>query len=222
MIDCSFIPSYECNLKCWFCMYNCGSNQKSTLDIEKTKYFISKINFSKINQFGFYGGEISINLDLYQKFIDLVPTHFPKFTITNGTWSRNLIDKEKFINFITTNKIYTKVSCTPEHIKHQNQKVLKEVCKEYKNIKIKENDDTKSKLLPMGRLSNRPFSCSFKCTKLSSNQPFRIALEPDGSVIFQNCDGIYPTVGSYKNSLEEIEKNIYELIEKNKVKRFLT
>jgi hypothetical protein len=214
MIDCSLIPSYECNLKCWFCMYDCGPNKKDVLDIKKAEYFISNVNFSMINQFGFYGGEISINLSLYQKFINLIPTNIPKFTITNGAWSRNPIDTENFINFITNNKIYTKISCTPEHKKYQNQEVLKKVCKENKNIKIKNNDDTKAKLLPMGRLSNQPFSCSFKCTRILPNQPFRIALEPDGSVIFQNCDGVYPKVGNYKSYLEEIEKNIHNLIER--------
>jgi len=219
MIDCSLIPSYECNLKCWFCMYDCGPNKKNILDIEKAKYFISKINFSKINQIGFYGGEISINLDLYQKFINLIPNEIPKFTITNGSWSRNLYNTNKFIRFVNNNKLYTKISCTPEHKKYQNKKVLKRVTRKYKNIKIKDNDDTKSKLLPMGRLSHHPFSCSFKCTKIPPKQPFRIALEPDGSVIFQNCDGVYPSIGSYKNSLEEIEKNIYHLIKKNKIKK---
>jgi len=221
MIDCSFIPSYKCNLKCWFCMYNCDLDKKETLSIKKVKHFISKINFSKINQFGFYGGEISINLNLYQKFINLVPDDIPKFTITNGSWSTNSDNTEKFVKFVKNNKITTKISCTPEHKKHQNQEILQEVCKKYKNIKIKDNDDTKSKLLPMGRLSNRPFSCNFKCLKIPQGQPFRIALEPDGSIIFQNCDGVYPVIGNCTNSLEEIEENIYKLIEKNKMKRSL-
>ncbi len=64
----------------------------------------------------------------------------------------------------------------------------------------------------MGRLSNRSSSCTFKCLKIPKNKPFRIALEPNGNIIFQNCDGIYPVIGNYKNSLKEIEKNIYKLI----------
>ncbi len=202
MFDLSFIPSYKCNLKCWFCMYDCSPSNKEKLDIEKAKNFITDIDLSKINQFGFYGGEISIDLPLYQKFINIIPKNIPKFTITNGSWSRSTKNTNIFLDFISKNNIYTKVSSTNEHKKFQNQEVLIEVVnkRKYKDIiKIKENDDTKTKLLPMGRLSNQGFSCSLKCTKIPSDQPFRIALEPSGNIMFQNCDGIYPIVGNYKN-----------------------
>lgn len=42
-VDFSFIPSLECNNKCWFCMYCAGPDNKLTLDLEKTKDFMETV-----------------------------------------------------------------------------------------------------------------------------------------------------------------------------------
>ena len=215
MFDCSFIPSYQCNLKCWFCMYDCGPSKKDILDIDKARHFIVRMDLSKIHMFGFYGGEISINQKLYQQFINLTSSSIPRFTITNGVWSKNKIETRKFLDFIFHNNLYTKVSSTPEHIKNQDRRVLEALNRNHLfNVHLKKNDDTKAKLLPMGRLKDRPFSCTHKCKRIPKGDPYRIALEPNGEVIFQNCDGVYPVVGSYRSTLEEIKKNIHNIIKK--------
>jgi len=77
-------------------------------------------------------------------------------------------------------------------------------------IWLKENDDIADGLHPMGRLSHMPFSCSFRCLKI---RPFRIALRPDGKVIFQCCDGVYPVVGDYTSTLDNIEWSIRNIIQ---------
>jgi len=215
MFDCSFIPSYECNLKCWFCMYDCGPDKKEVLDIDKAKYFVNRLDFDKIHMFGFYGGEISINQKLYQQFINLVPLNKPKFTITNGSWSKDKIETRKFLEFAFRNNLMIKVSRTPNHVKYQNKDVIWALNRTHLyNVYLKENDDTQSRLLPMGRLKNRSFSCTRKCTRIPDKNLYRIAMEPNGNVIFQNCDGVYPVVGKWYNSLEEIEKRICNIIEK--------
>jgi hypothetical protein len=217
MFDLSFIPSYKCDLKCWFCMYDCSPDNKEKLDIDKARHFIVRLDLSKIHMFGFYGGEISINQRLYQKFINLTSSKIPRFTITNGSWSKDKIKTRQFLDFIFYNNLETKVSSTPEHIRNQNREVLEALDRNNSfNIKLKENDDTKAKLLPMGRLANKTFNCSLKCTKVPKDHPYRIALEPNGEVIFQNCDGVYPVVGTYENSLEEIKNNIHNIIMKKR------
>ncbi|MFW9871730.1 MAG: radical SAM protein [Candidatus Thorarchaeota archaeon] len=216
MFDLSFIPSYKCNLNCWFCMYDCGPDKIESLDINNAKYFIDNLDLSKIHMFGFYGGEVSVDKELYQKFIDLTPENIPRFTITNGSWSSDKDEAKKFLKFIYKNKLDTKISNTKEHRNFQDREflnVLIKYTKPYLKMYIKENDDTKSRLLPMGRLSRRPFSCSKKCTQVDGDL-YRIAMEPNGNIIFQNCDGVYPVVGNYKNTLEEIEERIYNIIEK--------
>jgi hypothetical protein len=192
-------------------MYKGGPEQKQTLELCKAEHFLLNVDLSKINSFGFYGGEISVNMDLYQKFIDLTPRTKPRFTITNGTWSKDFEKAYQFIVFAINNLLWVKVSSTIEHKKHQNENRLKHLVELTQNlIHIKENDDTKSRLLPMGRLSNQPFSCTMRCLKMK--EPYRIAMQPDGNIIFQSCDGVYPIVGNWENSLSDIELNVRRII----------
>ena len=183
------------------------------LDTEKAVEFINRVPLSKINRFGLYGGEISIDYPLYQKFIDILPKGRKRFTITNGSWSLSKKRTIVFINFIARNSIWAKVSSTPEHIKYQNRRVLLRL-QEFlpHRIYIKEVDDTEHRLLPMGRLSDLPFSCTMKCIR--AKDPYRIAMRPDGKVIFQSCDGVYPIVGCWKDSLSDIELEVKRIINK--------
>ena len=214
-IDLSLIPTHECNLRCWFCMYNSSPDNKNRLNYELTKKFFKTVDWNKINSIGFYGGEISINMELYQNFIDIIPKNIPKFTITNGSWSRNILETLRFLIFIDKNKLRTKVSNTIEHRKYQNTGFLKNLeSKMNGDLFIKINDDILGKLLPMGRLINKKKECTMKCQNISKSvfpqdvEAYRMALEPDGNIILQSCDGRYPIIGNYNNSFSEIIQNL--------------
>ena len=87
-IDLSFMPSLQCDLTCAHCMYGSSPTNTATLDFEATKAFAETIDWDLINSCGFYGGEPGINIPMYERFMALVPGGVPKFTITDGTWSR--------------------------------------------------------------------------------------------------------------------------------------
>jgi len=209
--DFSIIPSLKCNLECPFCMYNSGPNVTTELNYIKTVKFLATVDWEMINSWGFYGGEPSINLPLYQKFIDLIPNNIPKFIITNGTWSVDTQDCLDFIRFVDNNKLHIVVSGTPYHMRYQNRVVLesfKEICPE--GFTLKEDD----KIQPMGRASKNNWKCTNKCTTYDCAT--RIGLFPDGSILFQNCDGVYPYVQTYHNSFGLLKNNIDRIIKKCK------
>jgi len=222
IVDFSIIPSYKCNLSCWFCMYNASPFNTNTLNYELTKKFVETIDWNVVNSVGFYGGEISIDMQLYNKFIDLIPENKPRFTISNGSWSKNLDVCLNFIDFISNNKLRVKISCTPEHTKFQNITLLKKLQDlSNGNIFIKEHDDTKGKLLSMGRLKYRPVSCTEKCKSMSlpvvkgELSAYRIALEPNGSIILQSCDGRYPVIGNYHQTFSEVINSLIKFLPGN-------
>lgn len=202
-IDFSFIPSLECNLTCPFCMYDANPNNKMELNLEQTIKFISTFDWSLINSVGFYGGEPSINIALYQKFIDLVPVDIPKFIISNGTWSNTLYETIDFINFLKINSLHLVVSGTPYHKKFQNIRRL-EIIKDLHPDSVTLKDD--DKIHPMGRAYTKNWKCSKKCENL--NIPIRLGLFPNGDILFQNCDGIYPIVQTYFESFVDIFEKV--------------
>ena len=212
--DFSIIPSLKCNLECPFCMYNSSPDVNEELDYNKTSRFLSTVDWELINSFGFYGGEPSINLPLYQKFIDLIPKHVPKFIITNGTWSNTLDACLEFIGFSYKNKLHVIVSGTPYHIEHQNRGLLKE----FKNTSSKsftlKGDDT---MQPMGRASRSDWKCTHKC--ISYDCATRVGLFPDGSIFFQNCNGVYPYVQYYSDDFSTLKSNVDKTITICKEKR---
>ena len=212
--DFSIIPSLRCNLECPFCMYNSGPDVNVELDYTKTAKFLLTVDWEMINSFGFYGGEPSINLPLYQKFMDLIPEHIPKFIITNGTWSNDLGPCLDFIRFADKNKLHVIISGTPYHIEHQNRAVLEE----FKRISpasftLKGDDD----IQPMGRASRSDWKCTHKC--VSYDCATRVGLFPDGSIFFQNCNGIYPYVQYYSNDFATLKSNVDHTITRCKERR---
>lgn len=208
--DFSIIPSYECNLQCWFCMYECSPYNHKELDYAQTKKFLETVNWLDIASFGFYGGEMSINLPMYQKFIDLIPEWIPKFAITNGAWSKDTFQTVKMFDFIRKNNLRVKVSNTPDHRRYQDIRLLDRLEKHTNGqIYVKANDDTKGRLLSMGRLSHLPVECTKRCNNLSApmngnEKVCRMALEPSGDIILQSCDGRYPVVGNYQMTFEQV------------------
>jgi hypothetical protein len=191
-------------------MYVSSPRSKLTLDLEKTIQFTRTIDWDKITSCGFYGGEPSINIELYQKFVDLIPSSVPKFIITNGRWSLDYKKEKgecsKFLNWCNDNRLWIKVSGTPEHKKYQNRHFLEIF---YENMKrdgynvmgLKEDDE----LHPMGRLAKEEWTCTRKC--LTHPQPTRCAIFPTGDIIMQNCDGVYPVIGNYRQHFTQIFYN---------------
>jgi len=204
IIDFSFIPSLKCNIECPFCMYNSGPNNKMELDFEQTIKFTSTIKWPLINSIGFYGGEPSINIGLYQKFIDLIPKDIPKFIISNGSWSTELYKTLDFLNFLKINNFHLVISGTPYHKKFQNERrllILKDLYP--KNITLKGDDI----IQPMGRAYFSDWKCTKKCEHMENN-PIRLGLFPDGNILFQNCNGQYPIVQTYFDSFVDIIEKV--------------
>jgi hypothetical protein len=211
LIDFSFIPSLKCNLNCPFCMYDCDMEQKEILDIEKTEKFISTIDWSMINSCGFYGGEISINMPVFQWFIDMIPEDVPRFCISNGSWTT--ISNElmwEFVAFLTHNKMFLVVSGTPHHKKYQDVHKLQMLKDAYPDGMRLKGDDI---IHPMGRAKKDDWTCTNKCQ--TYEVPTRLGLFPNGDVLFQNCDGIYPfVIQAYDEPFDGIMDRVKEAVEK--------
>lgn len=200
LVDLSFMPSLKCNLSCPCCMYEASSENKAVLDLKKTRKFIATINFNKINAVGFYGGEISSDYATYQKVIDLVPKNIVKFTITNGTWSKNSEACKKFIDFVKKSRLQVFISRTKFHRPFQNVELLKELAQKHSFI-LKEEDQ----IIPMGRAQKTNWTCSKRC--LTYTCPMRLTLNPYGDIMFCNCDGVYPIVGTYGDDFDTVVEN---------------
>lgn len=211
-IDFSIMPSLECNLKCSFCMYNSSPENKQQIDLKKLVKFLNTIPNKIINSFGLYGGEPSINILLYGKVINLLPENILKFTITNGTWTKPYNDK--FPAFIKKYNLQCFISSTPEHKVFQDPFIIKVASKSLEFYTIKD-DDTQGTLLPMGRNKQGEWHCTKKC--LRDKNPQRFAAKPNGDIIFQSCDGIFPVVGNINNpfNLEAYSKQITNCKETN-------
>ena len=203
-IDFSIMPTLECNLECSFCMYDCSSDTKLQIDFVKLEKFLPTIPEKAVNSWGLYGGEPSINIPLYERVLDLLPKEVPKFVITNGTWTKPFDDQ--FSRFVSKYNLHCYISSTPEHLIFQDTYVLK-VLESFDEYTIK-HDDTKERMLPMGRNRTEKWDCTTKC--LWNKKPLRFAVRPSGDIIFQSCDGIYPVVGNIDNpfNLSEYLKQV--------------
>jgi len=180
-------------------MYNASSDQTDILDIKKTAAFIEKWDWDLINQVGFYGGEPSINLPLYQNFMDLIPKSVSKFIITNGTWSTNYVKMMKFLNFFCKNSLYVIISGTDEHKPYQNLDVLKIIKHQFpEQVRLKEGDV----IHPMGRAKHIKSVCGSYCQEDVRN--LRLAIHPSGNILFQNCHGDYPIVQTIDDPFDGI------------------
>lgn len=189
-IDFSIMPTLECNLKCSFCMYDCSADSKLQIDFRKLKRFLYSIPTGLVNSFGLYGGEPSINIPLYERVIALLPRLTPKFVITNGTWTKPYNDQ--FPAFVSKYGLQCFISSTPEHKMFQDSYITRVISDSFGNYTIKD-DDTQKRLSPMGRNATGKWSCTGRC--LNNKKPRRFAAMPDGNIIFQSCDGVYPVVG---------------------------
>jgi hypothetical protein len=200
-IDISIMPSFECNLKCSFCMYNAGPDNKEILSLYKTKRFLKTVDWSQINWCGFYGGEPSINMPLYDKFVELVPKSIKKFVITNGTWS---LDEYATIRFLRwcVRKFHIIISSTPEHVKYQNRPFLEILSHNYPDeIVLKEPDEIHAQGRAKYLIDVKSY-CQFACRRTDRNM--RLGLKPNGDIVYQNCHGEYIVVQTYKDKFDGI------------------
>lgn len=197
--------SKHCDLECPFCMYNSSPQVRDTLDLVQLKRFIKTIDFNLINSFGFYGGEPSLFMKENTKIMDMMPMRFgiPKFVITNGTWSKSLEATQNFIQWMLNHRLTVYISQTTWHKQFQDAESLAFLSKMSKHFILKEPD---TQMLPMGRLAKTNPSCTERCQW--DNRPTRIAVEPDGKVIFQTCDGVYPVVGHIENGFSRIHERV--------------
>ncbi len=205
-VDFSFMPSLQCDLECVHCMYSSGPYNTAELDLEKTMVFIDTVDWGTINSCGFYGGEPGIKIPLYNQFISLIPRDTPRFIITDGTWSRTKWRTNEFVEFAIGNKLQVFISATPYHTPHQNLKVITETCERFPSFMVKGDD----KIIPMGRAALDTWKCSFRC--LWDERPLRFALKPGGAIMFQSCDGIYPTVQTYEESFSHLLETYTQVI----------
>jgi hypothetical protein len=210
-IDLSFMVSLECNLECPHCQYSARPNYPGDdLDITRLKDFMKGAipAWDNFNSFGFYGGEPSLDLDKWGMYILLIDdiqkyevygtrryknNRKPMWMITNGTWSTSDTEFHRIVDFAFKHDLQVFISTTPYHQEHQDVRKLKVLVRNSKHFRFKK-DDTKSRLLPMGRNYDDDWSCTRRCERIEETE--RLAIKPNGDVIYQKCDGIYPVVAN--------------------------
>lgn len=208
-IDLSFIPSLRCDLHCPHCQYAAGPSVISYLSLHDVKDWLRGVCWDDIHAAGFYGGEPALEPAVYGRFIDLVPPEVPRFVITNGTWSRDWRQTNDFIAWVAKHQLHVFVSGTRWHRLYQDRSVLRQLRDSY-GFRLKGEEDT---ILQMGRARGwAPPSCTNLCTRWAP-RPWRIALHPTKGVIFQSCDGDYPTLQSFYVPFREVAENIAARIE---------
>ena len=195
----SFIPSLRCNNRCSFCMYRASPGSTITLDYKATAEWMKTVEWDKVVGWGLYGGEPFIDMELYQKFYELLPKGTHCFVITNGTWSRTDEDTKTFLKWCA-NKFHIIVSGTQEHQRHQSVNFIRALAKEYNEaLTYKEGEE---EMHPMGRLAKPDWTCTKRC--IWHEQPIRLGIFPTGDIILQNCDGVYPVFGTiYRHNFNE-------------------
>ena len=209
-IDFSIMPAFRCNLHCWFCMYDCGPDNHMVLDYDKTKKFLELFDWSQINACGFYGGEPSIDMPLYDRFIQLIPKGINRFVISNGSWSTDMDQTRAFIKWCASNEFYLIVSSTPEHIRFQHRSFLENLEKDFHGaIELKKPDEIHAQ----GRAIGDPRAstdCKLTCQRLDRN--IRLGLKPDGDIIFQNCHGEYHVIQTYNDPFDGILERTIKVV----------
>jgi hypothetical protein len=186
-------------------MYSSSPSVNDALDLGKVEQWLATVDMRLIASFGIYGGEVSINLEKYEEILNLLPPSKPRFCITNGTWSVEPSRALEFVQWCARHRLFVVISGTPEHRKHQNRALLETYASAYPNaIRLKPVEE---QFHPMGRLEGAfPVNCSVKC--MWWQRALRIAVQPDGTVVFQNCDGMYPIVGTIDQSFSVLHRNI--------------
>jgi hypothetical protein len=189
LFDLSFMYSRECNLRCPFCMYNSGPEVKDRLSLSALYDFIQTIPMDRINS-------PSASMAANQRCSSpRTPGSWagchedkPRFMISNGYWSRDQHDA-------TIVKWYAKhfgfkvfVSSTAAHQRVQDAEILAKICRATTPNSSRSRQRRPSSC-PMGRLAGQSRSPA-PSAATGTRRPLRLAVQPDGSVIFQTCDGV--------------------------------
>lgn len=206
MYDLSFMYTKRCDLSCPFCMYESNPEVTETLNLDTLTIWLESVDMNRIASFGVYGGEVGVDLKGFGACLDLVKhLNKPHFVITNGTWSTDGRRSIEFLQFCKDYKCFMIVSGTPWHRRFQDRDFLELIKKEYPDfVRLKPKEEN---FHAMGALEGKmKFSCSHKC--ISWDRALRIAVQSDGTIIFQNCDGVYPLVGTIEEPFELIDKRV--------------
>jgi len=210
MFDLSFIYTKRCDLECPFCMYSSGPDVNDSIDLDALAKWLGTVDMEHIASFGLYGGEVGIALAGFGACMDMATAlaDKPRFVITNGSWSTNIARTTEFIEFVMKYRCHVVVSGTPEHRRHQNRSVLEALKEEQPDaITLKPKDEN---FHAMGRLEGKmKFSCSMKC--MWWEKASRIAVQPDGTIIYQNCDGVYPVVGNLSEPFDVVRERVSQM-----------
>lgn len=140
--------------------------------------------------------------------LDNVSRSMPRFIITNGTWSKNIVDTTKFMLWVEQHRLEVFVSGTDQHVSFQDRTMLEDLAARYPKIVHLKKADTQ--ILPMGKLFGAPVKCTAKCMR--QDVPTRLAVQPDGSIIYQTCDGVYPVIGSLNDSFSAVMTRVEHYI----------
>jgi hypothetical protein len=207
VFDLSIMYSLECDLCCSHCMYGAGPDVKGVLHLAKLKRFIATWD-DRVNSVGFYGGEVTLHLDAYALIGSMLPAGLQRWMFSNGTWSTDVDRALEVLSWTVKHRVSPLiVSGTKYHVPHQNRNLLENLAKAFPNhVWLKGDED---RYLPMGRLSRLPFSCTRRCER--DEKPTRVAVKPDGSVIFQTCDGVYPIIGDIGDGFPELASRCEDL-----------
>jgi len=183
-------------------MYDASPDAKEILTGEQVRKFFEGQDTSVIRSFGLYGGEISEDLEGYQDIIDNLPEGFHRWTITNGGWSADGRAR-KFLDWCIKNRVGPViVSGTPWHQLHQDRPYLEKIQALYSPdiipIRLKGDDIIHS----MGRADDLPNTCTMKCK--TPIDAWRLAIKPDGDIMFQWCNGDYPIIANVSYGLDRV------------------
>lgn len=203
MYDLSFMVSKHCDLSCSFCMYSSGPKVNDLLDFQKLRSFLKTVRYGYINAFGIYGGEPWLFMKENSEILNYLPSHIPAFVITNGTWSKNIIDTTEFMLWAQKHDLQVFVSGTDQHIPFQDREMLARIASTNDRVHLKPPD---TQILPMGYLFGQKVKCTVKCER--TDKPTRLAVQPDGSIIYQTCDGVYPKIGYINETFDMIDRRV--------------
>lgn len=205
-VDLSIIPWLECDLECPHCQYSAGPNKKEKLYQPMLARFLISIDWNTINSIGFYGGEVFLNPSMFGSYIQLVEqaqkhcgikkTKFkPMWCISNGTFTKATSTHYNTVVFTHKHNLTVHISTTPHHKKNQHEGRARSLITGSQAFRFKK-DDTKKRLLPMGRNYTSDWYCTRRCQRL---ERLRLAIKPCGDVIYQKCDGVYPVIANIGN-----------------------
>ena len=202
-VDLSIMPWLECDLQCPHCQYDAGPDQEGTLSPAALARFLGTTNWNAVNSVGFYGGEVFLRPQMFSKYITIVkkaqkhcgvkPRKMkPLWAISNGSFTRSNSRHYNTVVFAHLHGLKVHISTTPYHKKYQHAGRARSLITGSKAFRFKK-DDTKKRLLPMGRSAVDDWYCTRRCQRL---ERLRIAIKPNGDVIYQKCDGVYPVIGN--------------------------